>query len=61
MGQHKPSRCDRIFHNREVPSGVRPGDLKYYPHAPSETERPSSGFITIIGASIFGSFVFIDV
>jgi hypothetical protein len=28
---------------------------------PSETERPSPGFTTIIGASIFGSFVFIDV
>jgi hypothetical protein len=39
-GQHKPSRCDRILHNREVPSGVRPGDLKFYPMPPSEPNGP---------------------
>jgi hypothetical protein len=29
-GQHEPTRFDEVFHDRESPSGVRPGDLDYH-------------------------------
>src|ERR1700752_3144160 len=57
MGQHEPSRFDRVFHNREHPSGVRPGDLEHTPMPPSQTDRPLPGSTTIVGTSIFGPFV----
>src|SRR5205823_14515781 len=31
-------RFDRVFHDREGPSGVRPGDLEHHPHA-AEPDR----------------------
>jgi hypothetical protein len=41
MGQHEPSRLDRMLHDREGTSGVRTGDLEHHSHAP---ERDRTAF-----------------
>jgi hypothetical protein len=48
VGQDEPPRFDRMFHDRESPSSVSSESLKTTPIPPSQTERPSSGFTTIV-------------
>jgi hypothetical protein len=56
MGQHESLRLDRVFHDREGPSRVRPGYLEHHPIPPSQTERPSPGFTTTVSTTMFNPF-----
>src|SRR6188768_3776942 len=38
VGQHQPTRFDRVLHDCEGPSGVRPEDLEHHSHA-AEPDR----------------------
>src|SRR5262249_45464830 len=44
MGQDESTRFDRMFHDREGPSGVSRGELEYNPHS---TEPDRTAFVRI--------------
>ena len=50
--EHKPTRFDRVIHDGEGASGIRPEILNTTPIPPSYTERTSPVFTTIVGMSM---------
>jgi hypothetical protein len=58
VGRHEPPRFDRVFHDRERPSGVHPGNLEHHPpcrrarrHGPRPaSRRPSEAVRVFLGS-----------